>query len=113
MHVNINDSTPNPNNCGGAGQCEGGTQELGFAWAEGGVALESVMPYDGEDGPCNATVAKAGIKFKKTTMFSSSFYRLTIFCKYFCLHFSSGYQLFCSCSGYPGNFSMRVNGYVS
>ena len=68
---NVLECTPNPLQCGGTGGCEGAIAELGFKWvyifsllvfisqAEGGIALESVQPYIGQDGTCNATIAKA------------------------------------------------------
>ncbi len=56
---NMLECTPNPHHCGGTGGCEGATHELGFAWAQGGIALASTVPYLAKDAPCNATVPKA------------------------------------------------------
>eukprot|EP01125_Pyxidicula_operculata_P003741 TRINITY_DN149_c0_g3_i1.p2 TRINITY_DN149_c0_g3~~TRINITY_DN149_c0_g3_i1.p2 ORF type:complete len:370 (-),score=85.08 TRINITY_DN149_c0_g3_i1:51-1160(-) len=41
------DCTPNPNDCGGTGGCEGGTAELGFAQIQqlGGLSTQWTYPY--------------------------------------------------------------------
>jgi len=51
----ILDCTPNPNDCGGTGGCEGGTVELAYARIQvmGGLSLESSYPYQGVDESCN------------------------------------------------------------
>jgi len=51
----ILDCTPNPNDCGGTGGCEGGTVELAYARiiVMGGLSLESVYPYQGVDESCD------------------------------------------------------------
>lgn len=47
------DCMPNPDQCGGTGGCEGGTQWLGFDYyAKHGITLESDYPYTGKDGKC-------------------------------------------------------------
>jgi len=50
----IIDCTPNPNQCGGTGGCEGGTVELAYdrIIAMGGIASEADYPYRGVDGTC-------------------------------------------------------------
>jgi len=57
---NIVDCTPNPNDCGGTGGCEGATAELGFAYVKDkGMASESAYPYQGVDATCNEGIAKS------------------------------------------------------
>jgi len=57
---NINDCTPNPNDCGGTGGCSGATAELAFAYvAQKGMASEAAYPYQGVDQPCDETIAKS------------------------------------------------------
>lgn len=47
--------TPNPNECGGKGRCDGATLELAMEWVlKHGCADESQVPYTGEDGECAA-----------------------------------------------------------
>ena len=56
---NVLECAANPKDCGGNGGCEGSIPELGFQWAENGIALESVVPYLDQDHICNASVPKA------------------------------------------------------
>jgi len=57
---NLVDCTPNPNQCGGTGGCEGATAELGFAYvANKGMASEASYPYQGTDGTCNESIPKS------------------------------------------------------
>jgi cathepsin L len=55
------DCTPNPDQCGGTGGCEGATAELAFTYLingtrNGGLAAESSYPYTARDGTCKDTV---------------------------------------------------------
>jgi len=51
----------NPEGCGGTGGCEGATMELAFnLTAQKGIALESDLPYQGQDEPCKSY--KAAVK---------------------------------------------------
>jgi cathepsin L len=46
--------TPNPDNCGGSGGCNGAIAELGFKWVESnGIATEANWPYHATTGTCN------------------------------------------------------------
>ncbi len=58
---NLVDCTPNPNDCGGTGGCNGATAELAFAYtaSAGGVSTEAAYPYQGATGTCKTGVAKA------------------------------------------------------
>lgn len=48
---NILDCTPNPDECGGTGGCQGGTAELAYGYFNGtGLALESDYPYKSGGG---------------------------------------------------------------
>jgi cathepsin L len=56
---NMLECTPNPNDCGGTGGCEGATAELGLAYVQStGIASEADYPYTGEDGQCDETIKK-------------------------------------------------------
>jgi len=50
----ILDCTPNPNDCGGTGGCEGGTPEIAYPQiiAKGGLSSEESYPYVGTDESC-------------------------------------------------------------
>jgi cathepsin L len=58
--------TPNPNECGGTGGCEGATAEIGFNYTNHhGIALASTYPYTGKDDTCkpkpfNTAVTNSG-----------------------------------------------------
>jgi len=58
---NVVDCTPNPQQCGGSGGCNGATAELGMGYVRDyGISLDSVYPYTAQTGTCqNATMAKA------------------------------------------------------
>eukprot|EP00049_Salpingoeca_infusionum_P000254 m.38423 g.38423 ORF g.38423 m.38423 type:complete len:376 (+) comp10200_c1_seq1:35-1162(+) len=49
---NILDCTPNPQQCGGTGGCEGGTAELAYTQMKknGGLTTEWIYPYKSHDG---------------------------------------------------------------
>lgn len=48
------DCTPNPDDCGGTGGCDGATQELAFNFSVGaGITLEKDYPYQGVTGTCD------------------------------------------------------------
>jgi cathepsin L len=45
--------TPNPQECGGTGGCQGATVELGMAWIlKNGVGTDDDVPYTAQDGSC-------------------------------------------------------------
>lgn len=45
--------SPNPDDCGGTGGCDGSTMELLFTFAEtGGAVTEEAYPYEGVTGEC-------------------------------------------------------------
>jgi len=53
------DCTPNPNDCGGTGGCDGATQELAFNFSVGaGITLEKTYPYQGVTGTCDPSKIK-------------------------------------------------------
>jgi len=46
--------SPDPNDCGGTGGCQGSTQQLGFNYTVGaGAVLETSYPYKGSTGTCD------------------------------------------------------------
>ena len=46
--------TPNPNDCGGTGGCEGATQQLAFNYTmTAGITTGAQYPYKGQDSKCN------------------------------------------------------------
>lgn len=48
------DCTPNPQECGGKGGCQGATVELGMAWIlKNGITSEEDEPYAGQDATCS------------------------------------------------------------
>lgn len=50
----ILECTPNPQECGGKGGCQGATVELGMAWiVKNGVVTEDEQPYTAQDGQCS------------------------------------------------------------
>merc|ERR1711865_1055465 len=56
--------TPDPNECGGKGGCDGATQQLGFNYTiSAGISAESSYPYAGVTGTCDQSKIKpvAGI----------------------------------------------------
>jgi len=56
--------TPDPNECGGKGGCDGATQQLGFNYTiSAGISTESSYPYAGVTGTCDQSKIKpvAGI----------------------------------------------------
>jgi len=56
---NMVSCTPNPDECGGSGGCEGATAELGFDYVkQKGISSEKVYPYRGITGKCQE-LAKA------------------------------------------------------
>jgi len=61
----ILECTPNPNECGGKGGCQGATVELGMDYIlKHGIATDDEVPYKGQDAKCSAkalaTVPAAG-----------------------------------------------------
>jgi len=58
---NIVDCTPNPQQCGGSGGCNGATAELGLGYVRDyGISLDADYPYTAQTGTClNQTIAKA------------------------------------------------------
>merc|ERR1712154_684917 len=45
--------SPNPDQCGGSGGCDGSTQPLAFAYTKtAGITTESSYPYTGRTGTC-------------------------------------------------------------
>jgi len=75
---NVVDCTPNPNDCGGTGGCEGATAELGFAYvANKGMASEADYPYQGVDGQCNESIQKSG-KIKSWVVLPSNNYTAVV-----------------------------------
>jgi len=56
---NILECSPNPNECGGTGGCEGATAEIGMGYVQAkGVATEAAYPYTAQDGTCNENIPK-------------------------------------------------------
>jgi len=56
---NVVDCTPNPQQCGGTGGCNGATAELGIDYiAHKGVASEADYPYHAVTQPCDETIGK-------------------------------------------------------
>jgi len=56
---NVVDCTPNPQQCGGSGGCNGATAELGIGYiADKGVASEADYPYHAVTQPCDETIGK-------------------------------------------------------
>jgi len=54
--------TPNPNNCGGSGGCNGAIAELGFNWVKNnGIATNAAWPYTATSGVCTAHAMTAKI----------------------------------------------------
>jgi len=54
--------TPNPQQCGGTGGCNGATAELGFAYVQKmGISSEATLPYRGITGKCVETTKAANI----------------------------------------------------
>lgn len=52
--------SPNPDDCGGQGGCEGSTQPLAFNYtAKSGLSLESKYPYTGSTGTCRKAKIQA------------------------------------------------------
>jgi cathepsin L len=48
------DCTPNPEECGGQGGCQGATVELGMKWIlQNGISTEDDDPYTAQDGSCS------------------------------------------------------------
>lgn len=48
--------TPNPNQCGGTGGCNGATQELAFEYVgQAGITTETQWPYEMRSGTCDWT----------------------------------------------------------
>jgi len=59
---NMVSCTPNPQQCGGTGGCNGATAELGFAYVQKmGISSEAVQPYRGITGKCVETTKAANI----------------------------------------------------
>jgi len=59
---NMVSCTPNPQQCGGSGSCDGATAELGFAYVQKkGLSSEAVVPYRGITGKCVETTKIANI----------------------------------------------------
>jgi cathepsin L len=58
---NVVDCTPNPQQCGGTGGCNGATAELGMGYVRDfGISLDSAYPYTAQTGTCqNATIPKS------------------------------------------------------
>jgi len=55
--------TPNPNNCGGSGGCNGAIAELGFNWIkDNGIATEAAWPYTATTGTCTPHPMTASVK---------------------------------------------------
>jgi len=55
--------SPNPQQCGGQGGCQGSTQPLAFNYTKSaGITLESDYPYRGVTGTCSAGKIKAVAK---------------------------------------------------
>jgi len=53
---NVVSCTPNPDNCGGTGGCNGAIAELGFTYIKNkGIATEADWPYKATTGVCNET----------------------------------------------------------
>lgn len=51
--------TPNPNQCGGSGGCDGATEPLAFNYTMGaGITTEASYPYTARTGTCNASKIK-------------------------------------------------------
>jgi len=59
---NMVSCTPNPQECGGSGGCDGATAELGFAYVQKmGISSEATVPYRGITGKCVETTKAANI----------------------------------------------------
>lgn len=54
--------SPNPNDCGGTGGCDGSTQQLAFNYTMlAGITTEADYPYEGKTGTCNAGAAAKAV----------------------------------------------------
>lgn len=59
---NMVSCTPNPQECGGTGGCDGATAELGYEYVkEKGISSEATLPYRGQTGKCVETTKAANI----------------------------------------------------
>jgi len=57
---NVVDCTPNPQQCGGTGGCNGATAELGLGYIhDKGIASDADYPYHAVTQQCDETIAKA------------------------------------------------------
>ena len=66
----VTECTPNPDQCGGSGGCQGATENLGYDYVikNGGIVTEAQYPYRMTDGACNVPSPSA---LNRTAHFSS------------------------------------------